>query len=143
MQNYGGQADWDAIAEVKQMVKIPVIGNGDVREREDIQRMMLHTGCDGVMIGRAAIDNPWIFSGLNRDQVPPKQVYQTMLEHCQTLVNFYGPRGLVLFRKFAKRYLKPYPIALELIHSMMVCEDHGQFIHLLDTAFEFAPNWVV
>lgn len=140
MQNYAGQADWDAIAEIKQMLKIPVIGNGDVRTTADISNMLQHTGCDAVMIGRAAVDNPWIFSGMNRDQVSSAVVYQTMIDHCQTLINFYGPRGLVLFRKFAKRYLKPYPVDADLIHAMMVCEDHSAFIHLLEEAFLAAVN---
>src|SRR5512147_28070 len=66
-QSYSGEADWDAIAEVKSLVKIPVIGSGDVKTVADIQRMKRYTGCDAVMIGRAAIANPWIFSGLDRE----------------------------------------------------------------------------
>jgi nifR3 family TIM-barrel protein len=60
-QGYSGQAQWDWIAQVKQAVRIPVIGNGDVRTPEDAAAMVAHTGCDAVMIGRAAPANPWIF----------------------------------------------------------------------------------
>ena len=67
-QQYSGQADWDAIAEIKQIVSIPVIANGDVQTVADIDRILAHTHCDGVMIGRAATTNPWIFSRLQHSQ---------------------------------------------------------------------------
>jgi tRNA-dihydrouridine synthase B len=82
-QRYSGDANWDAIAEVKSLVKIPVIGSGDVKTVADIQRMKQHTNCDAVMIGRAAIANPWIFAGLDREQVPAELLHQTVHEHLQ------------------------------------------------------------
>jgi nifR3 family TIM-barrel protein len=105
-QRYSGHADWDAIAEVKSLVKIPVIGSGDVRTVADIQRMKQHTQCDAVMIGRAAIANPWIFAGLEREQVSPHMVQETLREHLQKSVQFYGEEdGQRLFRKYAVQYL--------------------------------------
>ncbi len=65
-QYYSGEADWDIIAAVKDAVKIPVIGNGDVDSPQAAQRLLAQTGCDGVMIGRAAQGNPWIFREVTR-----------------------------------------------------------------------------
>ena len=134
MQGYGGQADWDAIAEVKQVVSIPVVGNGDVRTVEDIQRIKMKTGCDAVMIGRGAIGNPWIFSRLDRIAVPPEQVRRTMLRHLERMLQFYqGDRGLVLFRKHACRYLSPFPLSKEQREKLFTSERPGEFLELLDS----------
>jgi nifR3 family TIM-barrel protein len=109
-QGYGGSADWDAIAEVKQAVHIPVIGNGDVKRVADIDRMRAHTGCDGVLIGRAAIGNPWIFAGKDREQVTRGEQIALMRRHLALNLEFYGPKfGLVLFRKHAAKYLHGLP----------------------------------
>jgi tRNA-dihydrouridine synthase B len=127
-QSYSGIADWDAIAEVKRAVSIPVIGNGDVRTVADIDRIKDHTGCDAVMIGRAALGNPWIFSRLDRSQVPVDLVISTMRDHLTRMQSFHGAdRGLVLFRKFAVHYLKPYPTDRPTRLSLMTCTDPEDF----------------
>ena len=105
-QAYKGDADWDAIAEVKQTVKIPVVGNGDVRTVADIARIKTHTDCDGVMIGRGAIGNPWIFARKDREQVTLAEKVALMRRHLALNLNFYGEQlGLILFRKHAARYI--------------------------------------
>ena len=105
-QGYGGEANWDAIAEVKAAVKIPVIGNGDVKTVADIERMKTYTGCEAVMIGRAASGNPWIFSRIDREQVTPEMIRQMMHQHLERNMQLYGEhKGLILFRKHAMRYL--------------------------------------
>lgn len=113
-QGYDGHADWDAIAAICQTVRIPVIGNGDVRSVADIERLLKYTGCQAVMIGRAAIGNPWIFSRLDRHQVHLEQVHQTMLLHLERMLAFHGAqRGLLLFRKHTSRYLSVYSLPSE------------------------------
>jgi nifR3 family TIM-barrel protein len=131
-QALGGQADWDAIAEVKQSLSIPVIANGDVRSVADIERIQRHTACDGVMIGRAAIGNPWIFSRLDRHQVTSTQVRAMMHHHLERMLEFYGPgRGLVLFRKHAARYLAPLGLSNGQRKSLMTAETPEDFWALL------------
>ncbi len=132
-QGYGDRADWDAIAEIRQLVAIPVIGNGDVRTVADIEKIKTYTGCPAVMITRGAIGNPWIFSGLDRLEVTYEQVKETMLTHLDEMLTFYGPeRGLVLFRKHTNRYISPYRLPSDLRKQLLTSEQPNDFITLLD-----------
>jgi tRNA-dihydrouridine synthase B len=135
-QRYAGHADWDAIAEVKSLVKIPVIGSGDVRTVEDIQRMEDHTGCDAVMIGRGALANPWIFSGLDREQVSPEQVQETVRRHLAKSVEFYGDEdGSRLFRKYAVQYLLLQTLTREARKEILKPRPSGEFLELLNRVY--------
>lgn len=108
-QEYSGNANWDAIAEIKQQVKIPVIGNGDVKIPSDIVRLKRYTGCDAVMIGRAALGNPWILAGIAKEKVTPEELYRVIQMHLQEMTSFYGDHlGVLLFRKHMARYLRDY-----------------------------------
>lgn len=128
-QAYSGNADWDAIAQVRQAVSIPVIANGDVKTVADIDRIKAHTGCKAVMIARGAISNPWIFSRLDRDQVSTDQLLQTMVLHLDSMLSFYGPeRGLILFRKYAARYLTPFSMETEQRKALLTCENREAFL---------------
>lgn len=132
-QGYGGEADWDAIAEIRQMLSIPVIANGDVRTVADIERIKAHTGCPAVLIGRAAIGNPWIFARIDREDVSPVEVRRVLLRHLERSLAFYGQeRGLVLFRKFANRYLSPCRLPDELRKRLLTCQMPGEFLQLVD-----------
>jgi tRNA-dihydrouridine synthase B len=135
-QGYSGQANWDAIAEVKATVKIPVIGNGDVKSAADIERMKRHTGCEAVMIGRAAVGNPWIFSRLERAQVTSEMVHQMVCQHLERNVAFYGPqKGLILFRKHAVQYLKLQHLPRATRTKIILQDSVDGFLSLLDEAF--------
>jgi nifR3 family TIM-barrel protein len=109
-QDYADPVDWDAIAEVKQSVKIPVLGNGGVMCAADIERIKRHTGCDGVMIGHGAMGHPWIFQRRDRDEIPFTEKTAMMRRHLMAMVDYYGEAtGVVLFRKHAVRYLRGTP----------------------------------
>lgn len=140
-QAYRGEANWDAIAEIKAALSIPVIGNGDVRKVADIQRMLDYTGCDGVMIARGAIGNPWIFAGLDREDVSAELVRETMLGHLHSMLDFYGAeRGLVWFRKHAARYISPFGLSPEQRERLLTSETASDFVAVLDSlAFAREP----
>lgn len=97
-QYYSGQADWDIIAQVKAAVKIPVIGNGDVTDGESALRLLKKTGCDGVMIGRGAQGNPWIFrevtAALEGREIPARptrqELYDMIARHAQLAAQYKG-----------------------------------------------------
>jgi nifR3 family TIM-barrel protein len=118
-QLYDGEADWSAIAELKQAVEtIPVLGNGDIWECWDALRMMRTTGCDGVVVGRGCLGRPWLFRDLadvfdgKMPQVPPKfgDVADIMLEHARLLAEWFGEAaGLRSFRKQSTWYTKGFP----------------------------------
>jgi len=134
-QAYTGDADWDAIAEIKQAVRVPVIGNGDVRTAADIARLRAHTGCDAVMIGRAAIGNPWIFARLEREAVAFDAISALMRRHLTLNLDFYGERlGLVLFRKHAARYIRGLPDEQTLRIPLLTASTVDEFDRLLDEA---------
>ncbi len=116
-QQRKGVADWGWIKRAKEAVSIPVFGNGDIKAPEDVARMFDETGVDGVMIGRGAIANPWIFlqakAHLDTGRIPeiePAERIGTCLEHFDLSVQYKGERrGTIEFRKHFKGYLKGLP----------------------------------
>lgn len=98
--------DYDAIAEVKRALKIPVIANGDIDSPQKARWVLEHTSCDGIMIGRAAIGRPWIFRMIKegRDEVTPDMVAEAVLEHFESMIEYYGAYGAILFRKHLHTY---------------------------------------
>jgi tRNA-dihydrouridine synthase B len=126
-QQYQGKADWDAIAEVKSIITIPVIGNGDVNSRNDALRMMQHTGCDAVMIGRAALGNPWVFSNINIKDLSIDQYQSVIFTHLARMIDLYSPRtGVILFRKHLSRYMQDYLPTASIRKKIFSIEDYQE-----------------
>jgi nifR3 family TIM-barrel protein len=135
-QTYSQPADWDAIAQVKQAVEIPVVGNGDVKRVGDIDRMKRRTGCDGVMIGQAAMGNPWIFQRREFDDVPFADKAAMLRRHLAAMVDFYGEeKGVVLFRKHAVRYLRGAPGSAQMRNGMLTRDTLAEVLQGVE-AFE-------
>lgn len=133
-QKYRGEADWDALAALKQAVSVPVIGNGDVTTPADIDRMKAHTGCDAVMVGRGAIGNPWIFGRRARRDLRFEELTNTIRIHLRAMLAYYGEYGVVLFRKHLERYLKDLPPVAALLDGMKRAETPEKLYLLLDEA---------
>ncbi|WP_353893385.1 tRNA dihydrouridine synthase DusB [Proteinivorax hydrogeniformans] len=113
-QFYSGSANWDRIAEAKADTSIPILANGDVFKPEDVVKIMEYTGCEGVMIGRGAMGNPWIFSNsLNLlekghyKQPSPPEIIEQAIVHLQKQVDYFGETlGVKMMRKHIAWYLK-------------------------------------
>jgi len=102
---FGGCADWSLIKKVKEAVKIPVIGNGDVLNLDDVKKMMKETGCDGVMVGRALIGNPWFFKG--EKKTLDEKFLSTIMHHAELSKHFYGEqRAYKMMKKHLIYYIK-------------------------------------
>lgn len=134
-QLYSGEADWDAIGELKASVSIPVLGNGDIWECFDALRMMRRTGCDGVIIGRGCLGRPWLFGELaavfaGREPPPPPnlgQVLDVMLDHARRLCEFFGPElGMLQMRKWSAWYTKGFRNSSPLRERLRVVSSYAE-----------------
>jgi tRNA-dihydrouridine synthase B len=136
-QGYSGSADWDAIAEVVAAAPVPVIGNGDVQTVADIERIITHTGCAAVMIGRGAIGHPWIFQHRDRHEVAFNEKALFISRHFERMRSFYGEGlALILVRKHIARYLKGYANIQDLHLRMVQVESVGDFYEILSALVE-------
>ena len=140
-QYYSGKADWDIIRQVKEAVSIPVIGNGDVVSGESALAMMHQTGCDGVMIGRGAQGNPWIFSELRAyeetGKMPARPSHEElkamMLRHARLQIQYKGDYlGIREMRKHVAWYSTGLPNSAKLRGEINAVESYEELEELLN-----------
>lgn len=140
-QYYAGTADWDIIAKVKEAVSIPVIGNGDVTDGASAAALLEQTGCDGVMVGRAARGNPWIFSQiaawLEDGTILPRpdieEVKQTILYHAQLQLATKGEYTAIReMRKHVSWYTSGYPNSARLRQVVNQTENYEELCALVE-----------
>ena len=139
-QYYSGKADWDIIRQVKEAVKIPVIGNGDVTSPEAARQLMETTGCNGIMIGRGAQGNPWIFrqilhwmeTGEEESKPDLEEVKAMILRHARMLVEYKGAyTGIREMRKHVAWYTAGYPNSAKLRARVNEIESLEALEHLI------------
>jgi nifR3 family TIM-barrel protein len=141
-QHYGGTADWDAIARLKEHVpEIPVLGNGDIWSADDALRMMRETGCDGVVVGRGCLGRPWLFGDLvaafEGTGAPARpglrEVSAVMRRHAELLGEWIGDeaRGVIDFRKHVAWYLKGFSVGSEMRRRLAISSSLAELDALL------------
>jgi tRNA-dihydrouridine synthase B len=134
-QALSGPADWSAIAEIKSRSKIPILGNGNVHTVADIDSMKRETGCDGVMIGRAAIGHPWIFSRREKESVSLEESIAMARRHLERMTELYGPKyGCMIFRKHAVRYVHHLVSVGKLRSRLVLCSKVAEYESLFAEA---------
>ncbi len=135
---FTSEVDYDAIAEIKKSVSIPVIANGDIDSYDKAKWVLEHTGSDGVMIGRGAVGAPWIFHQLKTGEkkISNEIKHKIIMEHFDKMIEFYGSRGVSMFRKHTHTYSKGYAGASVLRNSVNHINDILEYRDVIDNFFK-------
>lgn len=129
-QKYAGEADWNIIGEIAEFSNIPVVGNGDINSHDNALERLNTSGCSGVMIGRGAVGNPWIFSGKTPDV---KEIVRQVREHLDMMLEFYGEKGIRLLRKHFAGYIHSFKNASRIRGLLVTAESREEILEILDS----------
>ena len=134
---FKAEVDYDAIREIKEAVSIPVIANGDIDSYAKAKWVLEHTGTDGVMIGRGAVGAPWIFHQLRtgNEYIDQKLKHEIIMEHYDSMIEFYGAHGVSMFRKHTHTYSKGYQGASVLRNDVNRIDDISEYRNRIDDFF--------
>ena len=134
-QFYSGIADWDIIKKVKESVNIPVIGNGDIIDIDSANKMIEYTGCDAIMVGRAALGKPWIFKEIieqKKIDMKQEELYKIIKKHYDLLSELKGEYIAVReMRKHISWYIKGLPLATQIRNQINMLESKEEVLELL------------
>ena len=135
---FKAEVDYDAIKEIKEAVSIPVIANGDIDSFEKAKWVLEYTGADGVMIGRGAVGAPWIFHQLKTGSkdIDNDIKHSIIMEHYDKMIEFYGSRGVAMFRKHTHTYSKGYSGASALRNEVNRIADVEEYRKIIDEFFK-------
>ncbi|MFC1828435.1 tRNA dihydrouridine synthase DusB [Thermodesulfobacteriota bacterium] len=147
-QGFGGEASWTLIAEIKNRISIPVIGNGDIVKPEDALKMQHQTGCDAVMIGRAAMGNPWIFSrvlalirGDNAAVPDMSQRTEVIIKYVKDMVAYFGERrGCQILRSHLGWFVKGLPYSSKFRDSIKHISSQDEAVKRVRDYSDFLQN---
>lgn len=142
---FKGKADWKLIKILKEKSSVPVIGNGDVFSGDDAVKMINETGCDGVMVARGLIENPFLIEEViaylkGQTYSPPslEKRIDTMITHCKMMIEYFGERaGIFEFRKFIRGYLKKLKDVSKIRHILNKIENFNEFKKIVTEYYQF------
>jgi tRNA-dihydrouridine synthase B len=143
VQGFTGKSDWNLIAQLKAHLRIPVIGNGDIVTPEDAFRMRAETGCDGIMIGRGALSNPWLFrqiletqNGLPLTQPSVSDKYQLIKSYFQLLFEEETPGAIGKMKQFASWFTHAIPFGASLRKAIFESTSEAEVMERIEEFFQ-------